>query len=236
MGPALLPPGPDPGARCGPGRVRVRGVEFQFPIRPALARAAPTLPTGPTWHFEIKLDGHRMILRRTEDAVVCYSRTGRTVTSHWMDLAVPATALPPGTVLDGEAVIWNAGAIDFGAVQARAASSLDRARALAARLPAAYAAFDVPGPPRPRRGHSGRPPSHRAPHGPGRRPGPRWPPAATRPGHRRPGHRPPLVRETPAPGGRGHPSPSRSPARTRSAPGPCGALTAPICEACKPRI
>ncbi|MEV7897407.1 ATP-dependent DNA ligase [Streptomyces cyaneofuscatus] len=116
---------------------------MEFPIRPALARAVPTLPTGPDWHFEIKLDGHRMIVRRTGDGVVCYSRTGRTVTSHWMDLAVPAMALPPGTVLDGEAVIWKAGRIDFGAVQARAASSLDRARALAARLPASYAAFDV---------------------------------------------------------------------------------------------
>ncbi|MEU8772030.1 hypothetical protein AB0C94_34450 [Streptomyces griseus] len=116
---------------------------MEFPIRPALARAVPTLPTGPAWHFEIKLDGHRMILRRTEGGVVCYSRTGRTVTSHWMDLAVPAMALPPGTVLDGEAVIWNAGTIDFGAVQARAASTLDRARAQAARLPASFAAFDV---------------------------------------------------------------------------------------------
>jgi ATP-dependent DNA ligase len=115
----------------------------EFPIRPALARAVPTLPTGPDWHFEIKLDGHRMIMRRTEDGAVCYSRTGRAVTSHWMDLAVPAMALPPGTVLDGEAVIWNGGTIDFGAVQARAASTLDRARALAARLPASYAAFDV---------------------------------------------------------------------------------------------
>lgn len=117
---------------------------MEFPIRPALARAVPTLPTGPGWHFEIKVDGHRMILRRTGDGVICYSRTGRIVTSHWMDLAVPAMQkLPPGTVLDGEAVIWTGGTIDFGAVQARAASSLDRARALAARLPATYAAFDV---------------------------------------------------------------------------------------------
>ncbi|WP_331735647.1 hypothetical protein OG333_37205 (plasmid) [Streptomyces anulatus] len=116
---------------------------MEFPIRPALARAVPTLPTGPGWHFEIKVDGHRMILRRTGDGVICYSRTGRSVTSHWMDLAVPAMALPPGTVLDGEAVIWNGGTIDFGAVQARAASTLDRARALAARLPASFAAFDV---------------------------------------------------------------------------------------------
>ncbi|MET9771389.1 hypothetical protein [Streptomyces sp. NPDC006415] len=90
-----------------------------------------------------KANGHRMILRRTEDGVICYSRTGRTVTSHWMDLAVPAMALPPGTVLDGEAVIWNGGTVDFGAVQARAAPSLDRARAPAARLSATYAAFDV---------------------------------------------------------------------------------------------
>ncbi|CAH9420293.1 hypothetical protein SGL43_07351 [Streptomyces globisporus] len=41
--------------RYGPARVRVGGVEF--PIRPALARAVPTLPTGPDWNFEIKLDG-----------------------------------------------------------------------------------------------------------------------------------------------------------------------------------
>ncbi|MGQ4732577.1 ATP-dependent DNA ligase [Streptomyces sp. Ju416(a)] len=116
---------------------------MEYPIRPALARAVPTLPTGPTWHFETKLDGHRMVLRRTEDGVICYSRTGRIVTSHWMDLAVPAMALPPGTVLDGEAVIWHDGRMDFGAVQARAASTLDRARALATRLPASYAAFDV---------------------------------------------------------------------------------------------
>ncbi|MFD3820236.1 hypothetical protein ACFWRZ_34685 [Streptomyces rubiginosohelvolus] len=117
---------------------------MEYPIRPALARAVPTLPTGPGWHFEIKVDGHRMILRRTEDGVICYSRTGRIVTSHWMDLAVPAMQqLPPGTTLDGEAVVWHDGRMDFGAVQARAASSLDRARALAARLPASYAAFDV---------------------------------------------------------------------------------------------
>ncbi|MFF3531292.1 hypothetical protein ACFYX5_31905 [Streptomyces rubiginosohelvolus] len=92
---------------------------MEFPILPALARAVPTLPTGPGWNFEIKVDGHRMIVRRTGDGVICYSRTGRTVTSHWMDLAVPAMALPPGTVLDGEAAIWNAGTVDFGAVQAR---------------------------------------------------------------------------------------------------------------------
>ncbi|MFE2244257.1 hypothetical protein ACFXCU_32685, partial [Streptomyces virginiae] len=53
-------------------------------------------------------------------------------TPHRPSLTAPAMALPPGTVLDGEAVIWNGGTVDFGAVQARAASTLDRARALLA--------------------------------------------------------------------------------------------------------
>ncbi|GGW17696.1 DNA ligase [Streptomyces globisporus] len=88
-------------------------------------------------------DGHRAVLRRTEDAVIIYARSGRIVTPHWMDLAAPAMQLRPGTTLDGEAVIWNADRLDFGAVQARAASSLTRARALAARHPASYVAWDI---------------------------------------------------------------------------------------------
>ncbi len=32
-------------------------------------------------------DGHRTVPRRTEGAVILYARSGRIVTSHWMDLA-----------------------------------------------------------------------------------------------------------------------------------------------------
>ncbi|MEU4181490.1 DNA ligase [Streptomyces sp. NPDC026589] len=116
---------------------------MEYPINVALVRAVPVLPGGPGWWFEPKFDGHRTVLRRTEDAVILYARSGRDVTSRWMDLAVPAMRLRPGTTLDGEAVVWRAGRLDFSAVQSRAASSLERARALAARHPASYAAFDV---------------------------------------------------------------------------------------------
>lgn len=69
---------------------------------------------------------------------------GRTVTSAWLDLAVAGmTSLRPGTVLDGEAVIYNQGLVDFAAVQSRAASGPVRARELAAVLPASYAVWDV---------------------------------------------------------------------------------------------
>lgn len=62
----------------------------------------------------------------------------------WMAPAVAAMRLPEGTVLDGEAVIWHDGAMDFSAAQARAASTLERSRALAAQLPATYAVLDLP--------------------------------------------------------------------------------------------
>ncbi|WP_331754289.1 DNA ligase [Streptomyces sp. NBC_00826] len=91
----------------------------------------------------LEKDGHRTVLRRTEETVVLYARSGRVVTQHWMDLAVAGMGLRPDTVLDGEAVIWRDGRLDFAAAQSRAASSVTRARALAARYPASYICWDV---------------------------------------------------------------------------------------------
>ncbi|MET8327483.1 hypothetical protein [Streptomyces sp. NPDC005181] len=116
---------------------------MEFPIRVALAQDVPTLPEGLGWWFEPKFDGHRTVLRRTDDTVILYARSGRVVTPQWMDLAVAGMELRPGTVLDGEAVIWRDGRFDFGAAQSRAASSPTRARALATRHPAFYACWDV---------------------------------------------------------------------------------------------
>ncbi|MGZ2361711.1 DNA ligase [Streptomyces sp. 372A] len=116
---------------------------MEYPIKPALAQAQPRIPDGPDWWYEPKADGHRTILRRTDDTVILYARSGRVVTSHWMDLALAGMALRPGTTLDGEAVIWRHERIDFAAAQSRAASSITRARALAAQHPASYLVWDV---------------------------------------------------------------------------------------------
>ncbi|MFE7758373.1 DNA ligase [Streptomyces sp. NPDC057429] len=116
---------------------------MEFPVNVALARAVSTLPHGPDYWYEPKFDGHRMIMRRTEESVILYARSGRVVTSNWMDLAVAGMELRPATVLDGEAVVWRDGHLDFGAVQSRAASSVARARFLAGQHPAAYACWDV---------------------------------------------------------------------------------------------
>ncbi|MET8745608.1 hypothetical protein [Streptomyces sp. NPDC004728] len=132
----------------------------------ALAQAVPVLPEGPGWWYEPKCDGHRTVLRRADETVVLYARSGRVVTQHWMDLAVAGMTLRPGTVLDGGAVIWRDGRLDFAAAQSRAASSVTRARALAARHPASYICWDVlqhpdppPAPPPPQPAPPTRPPN-----------------------------------------------------------------------------
>lgn len=109
----------------------------------ALAETTARLPVGDGWWYEPKFDGHRLVMWRTAETVRCHTRAGRTVTASWMDLAVAGqAALPPGTVLDGEAVVWVDGRLDFAAAQARGNSTMRRASALAAEYPASYAAWD----------------------------------------------------------------------------------------------
>ncbi|WP_234319438.1 hypothetical protein [Streptomyces sp. NRRL S-237] len=64
----------------------------------------------------------------------------------WSDLVAAAEAqLPHGLVLDGELVVWDteAGRLSFEALQRRAATRARGARALAARWPAYFVAFDL---------------------------------------------------------------------------------------------
>ncbi|MFI5864609.1 DNA ligase [Streptomyces sp. NPDC051546] len=116
---------------------------MKFPAPVALAQAVPQLPTGQGWWFEPKFDGHRMVLWRQDDGIRLQSRSGRDVTDAWMDLARAARDLPAVTVLDGEAIVYVSGAVDFGAAQARAASNPLRAVKLAAQWPASFAAWDI---------------------------------------------------------------------------------------------
>ena len=114
------------------------------PVRVALARSVGAMPRGAGLAYEPKFDGHRMVvLRYAGDKVLLQARSGRIVTGAFPDLADAARRLPAGTVLDGEVVVWRDGRTDFAAVQARAAATPARAPALARRLPASYAAFDL---------------------------------------------------------------------------------------------
>ncbi|MFD3516255.1 hypothetical protein [Streptomyces sp. NPDC058657] len=114
------------------------------PITLALAQAVDTLPVGPgLLAYEPKFDGDRVTIWRGEHSTVLRSKSGRVVTSTWMDLAVAAMDLPPGVLLDGEAVIYREGRLDFGAVRSRASAGATRTAALIQKLPASFAAFDI---------------------------------------------------------------------------------------------
>ncbi|KPI14388.1 ATP dependent DNA ligase [Actinobacteria bacterium OK006] len=112
---------------------------MDWPVSVALAQPVPELPTGTDWSYEMKLDGHRMIMWRTSDGVRLQARSGRDVTAAWGDLALAGHHLPARTVLDGEAVITTEDRrISFEAAQTRAASAPTRAQ-----RPAHYIAFDA---------------------------------------------------------------------------------------------
>ncbi|MFE7130145.1 ATP-dependent DNA ligase [Streptomyces sp. NPDC057638] len=113
------------------------------PVRVAGALSVGTLPTGDGLAYEPKFDGHRVVVFRLDQEVVLQARSGRIITAAFPDLAAAAGVLPVGTVLDGEVVVWSEGRTDFAAVQRRAAATPGRAPALARRLPASYAAFDL---------------------------------------------------------------------------------------------
>ncbi|MFF3558425.1 ATP-dependent DNA ligase [Streptomyces sp. NPDC002574] len=112
------------------------------PVVVMLARRVETVPEADALPggcaYEPKFDGHRMVV--LTGPVRLQTRSGRIVTDTFPELAEAARALPPGTVVDGEVVIWRDGRLDFGALQRRALGSTRRRLSAP---PANYAAFDL---------------------------------------------------------------------------------------------
>lgn len=121
---------------------------LQPPIAVALAKLIKTFP-GPKalpggMYCEPKWDGFRATAFIEADRVTLWSRQGKELTRVLPDLAEALAAqVPPGVVLDGEAVIWNGDTLDFDALQRRMVTSKAALPALVRKLPAAFAAFDV---------------------------------------------------------------------------------------------
>ena len=118
------------------------------PVQVALARAVEqiphvgALPGGA--RFEPKWDGFRMVVTRDHSGARLWSRRGTELTSTFPEITSSASdQIEPGTVLDGEVVIWSGGRLDFAALQTRMGRGPRSATAHALRHPASYAVFDV---------------------------------------------------------------------------------------------
>ena len=94
--------------------------------------------------FELKWDGFRTMAHVEHRSLRLISRGGRDVTAQYPELA-PLAALPDGSVVDGEIVALDAdGVPDFESLQPRdQARGARRAKALAARQPVGFIAFDL---------------------------------------------------------------------------------------------
>ncbi|MBT2519045.1 ATP-dependent DNA ligase [Streptomyces sp. ISL-90] len=121
---------------------------MQFPLELALARVVDQLPEPEALPggclYSPKWDGFRVAIVHDAGEVSLWSRQGKNLTRYFPELAAAAAAqLPDGCVLDGEAVIWNEGRLDFDAMQRRLSGGLAGAARLARAQPASFAAFDV---------------------------------------------------------------------------------------------
>lgn len=115
-------------------------VELAKPVREIPAPHA--LPGGCL--YEPKWDGYRLVVVRSATSTRVWSKQGRDLTDRFPDVVAAARAqVPPGTVLDGEVVVWNGSRLDFGLLQQRIVTAPGRIAALAAAHPASYVAFDV---------------------------------------------------------------------------------------------
>jgi ATP-dependent DNA ligase len=95
------------------------------PVPPMLASAVDRLPVG-SYAYEPKWDGWRVLVFRTADGVFLQSRTGKPLAGYFPEITRLARRhLPPGLVLDGELVIWEAGRerTSFTLLQRRVAGS-----------------------------------------------------------------------------------------------------------------
>ncbi|MFF0013999.1 ATP-dependent DNA ligase [Streptomyces sp. NPDC005374] len=112
------------------------------PVKPMLAKSVAKIP--PDMHYEAKWDGFRAIVFRDGAEVELGSRTGKTLTRYFPELAEALAArLPERCVLDGEIVIARNGRLDFDALTERIHPAASRVRTLAERTPSSFVAFDL---------------------------------------------------------------------------------------------
>ena len=66
--------------------------------------AVTTLPDGPEWTYEIKLDGFRLEAVKDDGKVTLYSRRGNVLNQKFPYIAAALSGIPDGTIIDGELV------------------------------------------------------------------------------------------------------------------------------------
>ena len=91
------------GRKGGRGKKKASMAPPAF-VDPQLATLVDTVPTGAGWLHEYKYDGYRLLLSVGEGGATAWTRNGKDWSDKFKALAKAAASLPPGTMIDGEAV------------------------------------------------------------------------------------------------------------------------------------
>ena len=118
------------------------------PVSLALALAVESVPAEDALPggcmYEPKWDGYRLCSLTRAGGVSLFSRQGKDLAPYFPDLLEAIKSqVPPGCVLDGEAVIWAGDRLDFDALQRRLVASNTGLPALVREQPASFAVFDL---------------------------------------------------------------------------------------------
>jgi bifunctional non-homologous end joining protein LigD len=101
------------------GRAKKKASDAPPPFeQPQLATLVDEVPTGSNWLFEYKYDGYRLLLATGAGAVTAWTRNAKDWSDKFRALTKAAASLPPGCLLDGEAVaLGKNGKPDFQLLQ-----------------------------------------------------------------------------------------------------------------------
>ena len=118
------------------------------PVSLALAKAVESVPAEDALPggciYEPKWDGYRLCSLTRAGGVSLFSRQGKDLARYFPDLLEAIRSqVPPGCVLDGEAVVWAGDRLDFDALQRRLVASKAGLPALVRERPASFAVFDL---------------------------------------------------------------------------------------------
>ncbi|HEU5285484.1 MAG TPA: DNA ligase D [Sphingomicrobium sp.] len=95
------------GGRKG-GRAKKKSGQGPPPFRePQLATLVDSVPAGSDWIHEYKYDGYRLLIATGDGAATAWTRKGKDWSDKFRALVRAAAKLPPGCLIDGEAVALN---------------------------------------------------------------------------------------------------------------------------------
>ncbi len=114
------------------------------PVAPMLAKLVTEVPDGHGFLYEPKWDGFRAIVFRGDADVYIQSRDLKPLDRYFPELhEALISALPAGSVLDGEIVIATPDGLDFEALQMRLHPAASRVARLSREIPSSFVAFDA---------------------------------------------------------------------------------------------